>query len=185
MARDDVTGVLLVGGASRRFGSSPKALAELDGEPLAVRVHRVLEAAFPHVIAVGKAADALPLPFPVEDDGSELRASLVGIAAGLRLSPTDLAVVVPTDVPFVTADYLRQLAAAAADGALPVHPESGPLPGASRREALPVLERRLAEGELAVRDAAAELGARIVPGDPELLRNVNTPGDLATRAHDR
>jgi len=171
-----VTGVLLVGGASRRFGS-PKALAELDGEPLAVRVHRTLTEAFPHVLAVGKAADALPLPFAVEDDGSDLRASLVGLVAGLRLAPTELAVVVPTDVPFVTAAYLRGLAAAA-EGAAAAHPESGPLPGAYRRTALPVLERRLAAGELALRDAAAELGARVVAGDPELLRNVNAPADL-------
>jgi molybdopterin-guanine dinucleotide biosynthesis protein A len=182
VAREAVTGVLLVGGASRRFGS-PKALAELDGEALAVRVHRVLEEAFPHVIAVGKAADGLPLPFRVEDDGSELRASLVGIAAGLRLAPTDLAVIVPTDVPFVTAGYLRDLAAAA-EGVLVAHPESGPLPGAYRREALPVLERRVAAGRLAVREAAAELAARVVSGDPELLRNVNTPADLAWHVRD-
>ena len=171
-----MTGVLLVGGASRRFGS-PKALAELDGEPLAVRIHRTLAEAFPHVLAVGKAADGLALPFAIADDGSELRASLVGLVAGLRLAPTELAVVVPTDVPFVTADYLRSLAAAAQD-APAAHPESGPLPGAYRKAALPVLERRLAAGELALRDAAAELGARVVPGDPALLRNVNTPADL-------
>jgi hypothetical protein len=41
-----------------------------------------------------------------------------------------------------------------------------------------VLERRLATGHLALRDAAAELGARVVPGDAELLRNVNSPADL-------
>ena len=172
-----MTGVLLVGGASRRFGS-PKALAELDGEPLAVRIQRTLEEAFEHVIAVGKAADALPLPFPVEDDGSELRASLVGLVAGLRLAPTELAVVVPTDLPFVTAAYLRGLAAAA-EGAAAAHPDSGPLPGAYRKTALPVLERRLAAGSLALRDAAAELGARVVPGDAALLRNVNSPADLS------
>jgi molybdopterin-guanine dinucleotide biosynthesis protein A len=173
---EPVTGILLVGGASRRFGS-PKALAELEGEPLAVRIHRTLEEAFEHVIAVGKAVDALPLPFPVEDDESELRASLVGLVAGLRLAPTDLAVVVPTDLPFVTAAYLRGLAAAADDAAA-AHPESGPLPGAYRKAALPVLERRLAAGHLALRAAAAELGARVVPGDPQLLRNVNAPADL-------
>ncbi len=168
--------MLLVGGASRRFGS-PKALAELDGEPLAVRVHRTLSEAFEHVVAVGKAADALPLPFPVEDDGSDLRASLVGLVAGLRFAPTELAVVVPTDLPYVTSEYLRGLAAAT-EGAAAAHPESGPLPGAYRKTALPVLERRLAAGDLALRDAAAELGARIVPADRAQLRNVNTPADL-------
>ena len=41
VARRALTGVLLVGGASRRFGS-PKALIELDGETLADRGRRVL-----------------------------------------------------------------------------------------------------------------------------------------------
>ena len=176
MARHDVTGVLLVGGASRRFGS-PKALARIEGETLAERAHRMLAGAFAEVIVVGKHADALPLPFPVEDDGSDLRAAIVGVVAGLRLAPTELAVVVPTDLPFVTPAFLLELADAA-DGVAVAHPDSGPLPGAYRRTALPVLERRLAAGELKLRDAAAELEARVIPGNPALLRNVNAPDDL-------
>ena len=60
MADRGLTGVLLVGGASRRFGS-PKALARLDGETLAERGWRVLGGACEERIAVGKEADALPL----------------------------------------------------------------------------------------------------------------------------
>ncbi|MGH3007774.1 MAG: molybdenum cofactor guanylyltransferase, partial [Gaiellaceae bacterium] len=81
--RPGVAGVLLVGGASRRF-KSPKALARFRGEMLAERAHRLLSEAFDEVLAVGKASDRLPLPFPVLDDGSELRAPIVGVAAGLR-----------------------------------------------------------------------------------------------------
>ena len=98
MADRGLTGVLLVGGASSRFGA-PKALARLDGETLAERAWRLLTETCDETIAVGKRADALPLPFPVEDDGNELRAALVGVVAGLRRSPTDLAVIVPTDLP--------------------------------------------------------------------------------------
>jgi molybdopterin-guanine dinucleotide biosynthesis protein A len=72
VARHGLTGVLLVGGASRRFGS-PKALAQLNGETLAERGWRVLGEACDERIAVGKTADALPLPFPVLDDGSRVR----------------------------------------------------------------------------------------------------------------
>jgi molybdopterin-guanine dinucleotide biosynthesis protein A len=176
VARHDVTGVLLVGGASRRFGS-PKALARLDGETLAERAHRMLTETFAEVVVIGKRADALPLPFPVQDDGSEVRAAIAGVVAGLRHAPTELAVVVPTDLPYVTPAFLLELADAA-DGVAAAHPDSGPLPGAYRRTALPILERRLAAGELKLWDAAAELGARVIPGNPELLRNVNTPDDL-------
>jgi molybdopterin-guanine dinucleotide biosynthesis protein A len=174
--RDEVTGVVLVGGASSRFGS-PKALALFEGEELAVRAHRLLEKTFGTAIAIGKDDDDLGLPFPVEDDGREERAAIVGVAGALRLAPTEISVVLPTDMPFVTAQLLRSLAAAA-QGADAAIVQAGPLPGAYRRSALRVLERRIERGELALWAAAEELGARVVEAAPEELRNVNTPADL-------
>jgi molybdenum cofactor guanylyltransferase len=169
--RDEVAGVLLVGGASRRFGS-PKALAVYEGETLAERAHRVLAAAFGRVLVVGKAADGLPLPFPLVDDGSEVRAPIVGVAAALRTAGADICVLLPTDMPYVTPTLLRSLAAAAqsVDAAVP---QTGPLPGAYRRSALPVLERRIAAGELALQRALDELRTRVVECDEALLVNVN------------
>jgi len=169
-----VTGVLLVGGASRRFGS-PKALARLGGETLAERTWRVLGDACEERIAVGKAADGLELPFPVLDDGCEVRASLAGIVGGLRAAATDVVVVLPVDCPLVDAASLRALAAACRDAAMP---PSGPLPGAYRRSVLPALERALAAGELRIRDAFAGLDVAVVDLDPSLLANVNEPADL-------
>ena len=176
--RDEVTGILLVGGASSRFGS-PKALALLGGEELATRAYRLLEETFGVALAIGKEGDDLGLPFPVEGDGRDLRAAIVGLAAGLRLARTDLCVVLPTDMPFVTPRLLRALAVAAADAEAAVV-QTGPLPGAYRRSALPLLERRIASGELALTGVAEELGARVVEGTDEELRNVNTPADLAS-----
>ena len=176
MADHDVTGVLLVGGASRRF-QSPKALARFRGETLAERAYRILEEAFGDVIVVGKATDGLPLPFPVLDDGSEIRAPIVGVAAALRLAGTELCVVVPTDMPWLTPAALQDLAAAA-DGVDAAVPQTGPLPGAYRRAALPVLERRIAVGDLALHRALGRLETRVVQQDEQLLRNVNTREDL-------
>ena len=93
--RLDLTGVLLVGGASARFGS-PKALAVYEGETLAARAWRTLGEACTHRLAVGKTADGLVLPFPVLDDGSSERAAILGLAAGHRAAPTDLCVVLPS-----------------------------------------------------------------------------------------
>ena len=169
-----VTGVLLVGGASRRFGT-PKALARVDGEMLAERAWRVLGEACDERIAVGKTADALPLPFPLADDGVAVRAPLAGVVAGLRAAGTDVCVFLPVDCPAITPAALRALADACADAAVP---QTGPLPGAYAKRALPVLERRLADGELALRDAIAELDAPVVDLDPALLANVNRPDEL-------
>lgn len=174
MARRALTGVLLVGGASRRFGS-PKALAELQGETLAERAWRVLGVACAERIAVGKRADGLELPFPIVDDGSKVRAPLAGIVAGLRAAANEVCLVLPVDCPLVTTAALRALADACADAAVP---QTGPLPGAFRRSALPVLERRLAAEELCLKGALHELETAVVELDPALLVNVNTPDEL-------
>jgi molybdopterin-guanine dinucleotide biosynthesis protein A len=176
-SRDAVTGVLLVGGASRRFGS-PKAVARFQGELLGERAHRVLEEAFGRVLVVGKAGDDLGLPFDVVDDGSEVRAPIVGLVAALRHVETDVSVVLPTDMPLVSAELLRRLADEVEGHDVAV-PPTGPLPGAYRKSALPVLEARLAAGELALYRALEELSVRVVETEEEELRNVNTPADLA------
>jgi molybdenum cofactor guanylyltransferase len=169
-----LTGILLVGGASTRFGS-PKALARLDGETLAERAWRTLGESCHERLAVGKRSDGLDLPFELHDDGDDTRAALAGIVAGLRLAPTELAVVLPVDTPLVTPELLRDLAAACEDAAVT---QGGPLPAAYRRSALPVLERRLREGELALHEALAELRTVCLEVDARLLTNVNTPDEF-------
>jgi molybdenum cofactor guanylyltransferase len=175
MARRELTGVLLVGGASRRFGS-PKALARFKGKTFAEQAWGVLGEACDERLAFGKAHDELPVPFPVHDDGTSVRAPLAGVVAGLKVARNKVCVFLPVDVPFATPELVRKLGEACRDAAVP---PSGPLPGAYSRSALPVLERRLAAGELALRDAIAELDALIVELDPDLLVNVNAPEELA------
>jgi molybdopterin-guanine dinucleotide biosynthesis protein A len=168
-----VTGILLVGGASTRFGS-PKALAPLGGVTLAERGWDTL-AWCDERLAVGKAADQLRLPFPVQDDGIGTRAPLAGVVAGLRLAAHEVSVVLPVDCPRATPAFLERLAHSCRDASVP---QTGPLPGAYRRTALPVLERRLAAGELALWKALLELDVATVEVDPALLVDVDTPADL-------
>ena len=68
--------MLLVGGASTRFGS-PKALARLGDETFAERAWRLLGEACSERIAVGKGE--YELPFEVLDDGTDVRAPIAGI----------------------------------------------------------------------------------------------------------
>ena len=166
--------MLLIGGLSRRFGSV-KALAPLGSETLAERAWRVLGDAFPHRIAVGKDADQLGLPFEVLDDGIDVRAPIAGVVAGLRAVQTEIAVFLPVDCPLVTPEALRALAEACADAAVPA---TGPLPGAYAQSALPVLEARLAAGELALDEALPKLDTRTVELDGALFANINTQREL-------
>jgi molybdopterin-guanine dinucleotide biosynthesis protein A len=95
---------------------------------------------------------------------------------GLRAAPTDLCVVLPVDTPLVTAPLLLELAAACHEAAVP---QTGPLPGAYRKRALPALE----SGERSIRRAIERLDVAVIELDPALLANVNTPGVLQQLAH--
>jgi molybdopterin-guanine dinucleotide biosynthesis protein A len=174
MARRALTGVLLVGGASSRFGS-PKALARFAGETLAERGWRTLAEACEETLAVGKAADRLTLPFPLVDDGTAKRHPAAGIVAGLRAGRHDVCVFLPVDCPLVTPEALRELGEACADAAIARNGD--PLPAAYARSALPTVERFLA-AEGSIRAALAELDVRTVELDPALLVNANTPHEL-------
>jgi molybdopterin-guanine dinucleotide biosynthesis protein A len=168
-----LTGLLLVGGGSERFGS-PKALALFHGETLYERGMRTLGEACDEVLAVGKAGDALP--FPVLDDGSPSRAPVFGVIAGLRRARYDRVVVLPVDVPLVTAAVLTALGESAA-----VPSERVPLPGCYPVALLPELERRVAAGTLSLRG----VNPNVLALPQRMLVDADTPeelGALAARA---
>jgi molybdopterin-guanine dinucleotide biosynthesis protein A len=167
VARRRLTGVLLLGGASSRFGS-PKALAVLEGETLAERAWRRLGDACDERLAVGKCADRLALGFEVVDDGLELRAPIVGVVAGLRAAAHDVCVVLPVDCPRISAESLRLLGESIAVA------QTGPLPGAYSKTMLPELERRLRGGELSLRG----VNDRVLELDERELADVDTRADL-------
>ena len=169
MADRGLTGILLVGGASRRFGS-PKALARFEGETLAERAWSLLGEVCEQRIAVGR-SDGLPFP-ALEDEGT---GPVAAIAAGLGKATHEVAVVVPVDMPLLTPGALRLLARACREAAVA---QAGPLPCAVARRALPAFET----GERRLRTVLDGLETAHVEVDDELLANVNSPADLDTLA---
>ena len=165
------TGVLLVGGASSRFGS-PKPLAPFGGETLAERAWRILGEAFQARLAVGKGD--VELPFPVVVEPAEPRAPIAGVIAGLRIVATEVAVFLPVDCPVVTPALLRELGEARAVT------QTGPLPGAYAKADLPELERRLAAGDYSLRG----LNPRVIEAEARLVANANTPAELSALEQD-
>ena len=165
MADQRLSGILLVGGASTRFGS-PKALARLEGETLAERAWRLLGDVCEERIAVGRSEG---LPFPaVADEGT---GPVAAIAAGLREATLDVAVVIPVDMPLLTAAALRLLAGACRDAAVA---QAGPLPCGVARRALPAFET----GERRLRIVLDGLDTARIEVEERLLANVNEPDDL-------
>ena len=163
MARRPLTGVLLVGGASARFGS-PKELAEYGGETLRARAWRLLGDACEERIAVGR--DGL------DDPGT---GPVAAIATGLRAASHDVAIVVPVDMPLLTVAALHALADACRDAAVAQH---GPLPCAVARDTLSAFET----GERRLRSVLSGLDTATVELDERVLVNVNTPAELDTLA---
>jgi len=158
-----LTGLLLVGGSSSRFGS-PKELAEYEGETLADRAWRLLGEVCDERLAVGRGGLADPGTGPV-----------AAIAVGLRAASHEVAVVIPVDMPLLTADALRLLAGACRDAAVA---QAGPLPCAVVRRTLPAFET----GERRLRTVLEGLDTVHIELEEEWLANVNTPADLDTLA---
>jgi molybdenum cofactor guanylyltransferase len=165
VADQRLSGILLVGGASTRFGS-PKALARLEGETLAERAWRLLGDVCEERIAVGRREG---LSFPaLADEGT---GPVAAIAAGFHEVTLDVAVVIPVDMPLLTGDALRLLANACRDAAVA---QAGPLPCAVARRALPAFET----GERRLRAVLDGLDTARVELEERLLANVNEPDDL-------
>ena len=161
MADQQLTGILLVGGTSSRFGS-PKELAEFEGGTLADRAWRLLADTCDERFAVGPGGLADPGTGPV-----------AAIATGLRAARHELAIVIPVDMPLLTPGALRVLAEACRDAATA---QRGPLPCAVARRTLPAFET----GERRLRTVLDGLDTARIQLDEELLANVNTPADLDT-----
>jgi molybdopterin-guanine dinucleotide biosynthesis protein A len=159
VADRSLTGILLVGGTSRRFGS-PKAQARFEGETLAERAWRLLAEACDERLVVGGEGLADPGTGPV-----------AAIGVGLGAATNEVAIVVPVDMPLLTAVALRQLANACREAAVA---QAGPLPCAVARSVRPAFET----GELRLRTVLDGLDTARIELDERLLANVNTPADL-------
>ena len=165
--------MLLVGGASTRFGS-PKAYARVGAETLAERAWRVLGEGCDERLAVGKPGE-LELPFEIVDDGLELRAPLAGILAGLRTARHDVCVFLPVDAPLVTPAILRALGDACRDAS---RPSSMPVPCAIAKDFLPTIEARLDGDDLSLAGALRAVDTAVVDLDDDLLVDADTPDEL-------
>jgi molybdopterin-guanine dinucleotide biosynthesis protein A len=157
VADHGLTGILLAGGASMRFGS-PKELAEFEGETLGDRAWRLLGEACDERIRVG--------PGGLDDPGT---GPVAAIAAGLRAASHEIAVVIPVDMPKLTVAALRELAAACRDAAVA---QNGPLPCAIRRDAFP------RTGERRLRTVLDGLDTVSITLPEAALANINDRDDL-------
>jgi len=185
----DVSGIILVGGRSRRMGED-KALLEIAGKPLFKRVLDLFTACFDKVQLVGDRGERFTgLSLPIFADiypGS----SLGGLYTGLLHARTGYIFVAPCDLPFPNGKLLRYICSLR-DGFDAVVPESprGPEPlfALYSGNCLLPMQKLLETGNLRIRDLYPHVRVRYVPYD-ELAHldeegrsflNINTPHELA------
>ncbi|MBJ20150.1 MAG: molybdenum cofactor guanylyltransferase [bacterium] len=184
----NVTGALLMGGASSRMGRD-KAGLEWDGEPWGIRAARLLEGLFEEILLVG--GDPAPdAPGRRVADPAGPRCALRGLVAALGAASSERVLVIATDLPLLSADLLLALTAwPEYDAVVPSDAQGDhPLCAIYRRDTvLPMARDRLACERLSLKglleriDTArvtlAEFGLGDLGSQP--LTNVNTPDDLA------
>jgi molybdenum cofactor guanylyltransferase len=149
----DLTGSVLVGGASHRMGRA-KASLLLDGESLLERQVRLLRSVARRVTVVGRASGYLDeFDVPIFPDAALKRGPLGGIYTALLESRTEYNLLLGCDLPFVNRGLLAWLALRAmAEGSDVTVPRSRdgrlqPLCAVYRRRALYAVRTRLALGE--------------------------------------
>lgn len=196
-----IDGFVLAGGASSRMGR-PKSGVVLGGRTLLQRaVETISEFTGGQVsVVVGPDfADRLPdadfqivrdLPPPAKYHGS--RAPIFGLRTALSISNAEWIALLAVDLPFVTAELLKLLAAKAAedlDVVVPVQPDGSmqPLCALYRRDAvLPAVAGAIVGDDISLRGMIAGLRTcKVGPADfagltgsENFFVNVNTPADL-------
>jgi molybdopterin-guanine dinucleotide biosynthesis protein A len=188
-----VTGVVLAGGRSSRYGGLPKGLELVGSRRIVDRVADALRETTDALLLVANhpgAEEWLP-GVPTVADVRPGAGSLGGIHAALVHAATPI-LLVAWDMPFVPPSLLRALCrlGEGADVAVPESDSSRrgvePLCAYYAPSCLPAIERRLDAGDLRVVGFFDEVRTRRLPapevarhGDPgRLFHNVNAPDDL-------
>jgi FdhD protein len=191
------TGLVLAGGASRRFGAD-KRLVPVDGVPLLRRAVDAVAAVCDEVLVATAperpipATLSLPPGVRIVTDAPGDAGPLAGLAVGLDAATHDIVVVLGGDHAWADPTILARLRDTVRGGdptlqaaVLEVDGRRQPLAAAYRRSALSAVRSRLDAGDLRATSLLDDLEVVVVdgPGAARTARDVDEPGDLdpATR----
>lgn len=186
----DITGVILAGGRSSRFGSN-KALAMVDSKPLIQHVADLMSNLFAECLLVtNKPEEYEFLSLPMIHDRYRDMGPLAGIHAALLQISTWRAFVVACDMPNLSPELIRYLCSIKEKKYDVVIPRLGkgrePLFGIYHKKSLAVIDSCLQKNECQIIKVLEYLQVRwvneqeILPitGDLSCFKNVNRPADL-------
>ena len=184
-----VSAFILAGGESSRMGRD-KAQLELGGVPLILRTAKLVEsvAGAPAVIGNPEAFRAFDLR-AIADDWPGA-GPLGGIATALLAATAPWSLIVATDLPYLTREWLEHLIsrgfASSADAVLPMNTRGAePLCAMYHQRAEPAIRKALERGTRKVTDGLLDVRVETIapaewnPFDSDglLFKNMNSPED--------
>ncbi|HWL94338.1 MAG TPA: molybdenum cofactor guanylyltransferase [Phycisphaerae bacterium] len=184
-----LTAVLLAGGESRRMGTD-KAVMPFHGQPLWQRQIELLRCLRPAKIFVSARKEISWLPLGTEPllDDPPSRGPLSGLTKALEQMQTTHLLTLAVDMPFMTSEQMQVLWALATIGCgvLPmIGDRAEPLAAVYPREASGEFLAALASDNSSLQPLTRSLVQagtlrvfQVSPGDEELYRSVNEPGDF-------
>jgi len=184
-----ISAFILAGGESSRMGRD-KARLELGGMPLILRTARLVESVAGAPAIIGNPDAHRTLGLRVIPDDWPGAGPLGGIATALRAAPAPWNLIVATDLPYLTREWLEYLVARAlasrADAVVPMNAAGAePMCAMYHRRAEPSIRAALERGTRKVTDGLLGiLVESITPAewkrfDSEglLFKNMNSPED--------
>lgn len=186
-----ISAIVLAGGESRRLGTK-KHLLEFGGQTLLQIIVDRLAQVSDDIVIVTSPRDVVALDVSgarVIADDIPGRGPLSGLHAGLQAATSDRALLVASDMPFLSVPLLNHLPQLrpTADAVVPkIAGEPEPLLAVYARTCLPVVEELLTRDGASMRDLLPRVNTYLVPEDeirsfdPAGLSwfNLNTPGDV-------
>lgn len=193
--QDNVSGVILAGGRSRRLGRM-KAIEPFDGRPLISHViGKLLEIVDKIVVVVNDPEQSQLLPIPSETSVRVVQdifgeaGSLGGIFTGISEIETNWGIVVACDMPFLNVELLQHLSSSGknVDAVIPrIKGFPEPTHALYSKGCLPYMKKNIQNGDLKIANFYTDIHVRYVDEkelhkyDAELKSffNVNTEEDL-------
>ncbi len=185
----DVSGVVLAGGQSRRYGSN-KAWVPFGGVPLIERVLAALGAVFRNVVLITSSPEEYScLNLPMYPDRVRGLGPMGGVHAALPALTTDWGFFAACDMPFLNSRLIRRMAGRK-EGFDAVIPRIGwkleALHALYHKNCLPHIERLIEEGRYQLIRLLPRVRVRYIEEpeirslDPELssFLNINEPPEL-------
>jgi molybdopterin-guanine dinucleotide biosynthesis protein A len=184
-----ISGFILAGGESSRMGRD-KARLEIGGVPLILRTARLVESVAGRPAVVGKPDAYRALGLRAIADDWPGAGPLGGIATALRTATTPWSLIVATDLPYLTREWLEYLVgrglASSAEAVVPMNARgSEPLCAMYHQSAAAAIRAALERGAWKVTDVLRDIRVEtIAPAewkgfDSEglLFKNMNSPED--------